>query len=505
MNSVFSEQILADKLSKLNSTQQCIETLSHWCIFHRNKAELVVATWDKQFHSSDMAQKVPLLYLANDILQNSKRKGNEFVTDFWKVLPSALKSVLEKGDDRGKNAVGRLVEIWEARRVFGSRGNPLKDAMLGEESPQPLDFSKKRSRSVSSSVKIVRRDLRSIRTKLSIGGTAEKIVSALHLVLSEHPSEDAEMSKCKSVVHHVRKIEKDVDIACTKANDPRRKSLATELEKEGSILEQCIDKLKSFESNRVALVSQLREALHEQESELEIVRTQMQVAQAQVEEAVNMRKRLNDEQYITVLPPSTDSDFSSSKPVKKSAAAIAAEVADKLTASTSSQLIMSSVLSTFAAEEAKSAGLSKPSDSVSKLETPMSIANSNVFMQAQPMNTPPLNNPYQTLLVPQQSMQTQASSSQAHYHLLPNRTSQQFLQQSGTIMTTAAYGYGSIPPLPPGPPPPPPHMVSPMVPLTQQPMQMAQQLQMQIAPQPPNFQPLQPPGMMYHAHPHHSL
>lgn len=27
MNSVFNEQILADKLSKLNSTQQCIESI----------------------------------------------------------------------------------------------------------------------------------------------------------------------------------------------------------------------------------------------------------------------------------------------------------------------------------------------------------------------------------------------------------------------------------------------------------------------------------------------
>lgn len=86
----------------------CI-ALSHWCIFHRSKAELVVSTWDKQFHSSQMVQKVPLLYLANDILQNSKRKGNEFVTEFWKVLPAALKSVTGTGDDQGKNVVSRLV------------------------------------------------------------------------------------------------------------------------------------------------------------------------------------------------------------------------------------------------------------------------------------------------------------------------------------------------------------------------------------------------------------
>lgn len=86
--------------------------LSHWCIFHRGKAELVVATWDKQFHSSEMVQKVPLLYLANDILQNSKRKGNEFVSEFWKVLPSALKNVHENGDSHGQTVVSRLVSYF---------------------------------------------------------------------------------------------------------------------------------------------------------------------------------------------------------------------------------------------------------------------------------------------------------------------------------------------------------------------------------------------------------
>lgn len=56
-----------------------------------------------------MAQRVPLLYLANDILQNSKRKGNEFVNEFWKVLPEALKDVIEKNDEQGKRVVSRLV------------------------------------------------------------------------------------------------------------------------------------------------------------------------------------------------------------------------------------------------------------------------------------------------------------------------------------------------------------------------------------------------------------
>ena len=59
-----------------------------------------------------MLKKVPLLYLANDILQNSKRKGSEFVAEFWKFLPAALKNVVEKGDDRDKNVVSRLVSFY---------------------------------------------------------------------------------------------------------------------------------------------------------------------------------------------------------------------------------------------------------------------------------------------------------------------------------------------------------------------------------------------------------
>ncbi|XWS41511.1 hypothetical protein CRYUN_Cryun17cG0088000 [Craigia yunnanensis] len=537
MSSIFSEQILTDKLSKLSSTQQCIETLSHWCIFHRSKAELVVATWAKQFHSSQMIQKVPLLYLANDILQNSKHKGNEFVNEFWKVLPEALKDLLEKGDDRGKNVVSRLVGIWEERRVFGSRARSLKDVMLGEEVPPPLELSKKRPRSAS--VRIVKRDSRSIKTKLSIGGTAEKIVSAFHLMLCDQPNEDEVMSKCKLAVHRVRKMEKDVNVACAIAKDPKRKTLSEELEDEENLLKECIEKLKSVEASRATLASQLKEALHEHESELENVRTQVQVTQAQAEEACNMRKRLSDEDYVSTSSATTilsiDANAKAVETPKRTAAAFAAEVADKLAASSSSQMIMHSVLSTFAAEEAKNAVLIKVSaqssslasvpinsvtDAISKSEKSMRIADSNGFMPAQPLAAP-INHSYQSVLVPQPAMQSQSTTSQPQYHMLPNMASQQFLQPSGGTLTP--YGsYGGMPPLPPGPPPPPPYLVSPMVPLTpqllpitqQQPIPSAQQTapltQQQLLPLtqqppvPPSFQPLQPPGMVYYGHPPHS-
>ncbi|CAN1164257.1 Regulation of nuclear pre-mRNA domain-containing protein 1B [Linum perenne] len=523
MNSVFSEQILADKLSKLNSTQQCIETLSHWCIFHQTKAELVVATWHKQFHSSEMVRKVPLLYLANDILQNSKRKGNEFVIEFWKVLPSALKEISSKGDDRGKSVVSRLVKIWEERRVFGSHSRSLKDIMLGEDTLPDLEFSKKRSRAV----KIVKRDSRSIKTKLPIGGAAEKIVSAFHVVDRKRSYEEAEMSNCKSVISRVRKMDNDVDISCRNGKDPKRTTLAKELEEEDKLLKQCIEKLKSVEASRAALVSELKEALNDQESQLEVVRTQMQVAEAQVEEVNVMIKRLKDEDYVPKATTATSVEVDANgnkagQTPKRSAADIAAEVAEKLAASSSSQMIMHSVLSTFAAEAANTTAMkvSTPSTSfassvpISSVKSENSLAmmpNPTVFMSAQPLSTP-TNHTYQSVLLPQPTMQNQVPSSQPQYHMLQNPSPHQYMQPTGGI--DAPYGYGS---LQPGPPPPPPtYMMNPGVPLppqqlsqmTQHQVPITQQqpitLNQQAAAGPPGFRPLQPPGMVYYGHPSRS-
>ncbi|CAJ2667788.1 unnamed protein product [Trifolium pratense] len=541
MDRDFKEQVLADKLAKLNSTQDAITTLSHWCIFNRSYAEQIVATWKIQFDKSDIIRKIPLLYLANDILQNSKRNGNEFVIEFWKVLPAALKDVIAEKNPRGERAVSRLFEVWEERKVFGSRVQNLTDLMLGEDTPPPLDFGNKRPRSAKvmkrDSVKILKRDSRSIKSKLSIGGTTEKIVSAFYLVLSEKANEDAEMSECKSAVQHVRKIEKDVDIACTIAKDPKRITLKKDLEQQQNILKDCIEKLKLFEASRVALISQLKEALHEQESDLENVRTQMQVAQAQIEEAGKMQKRLDSEdssQNASIKTTSAANATSLSEAAnKKSAAAIAAEVADKLTASTSSQLIMSSVLSTFAAQKAKSAGLM--SESTSKPMISMTSSDTHVFMPAQQLTAAP----YPSVLVTQPTMHN-ASPAQGQYNLYCNPSPQQYVQSTGGV-NISPYGYGNIPPLQSVAPQPPfmnqtmqitqqqpvPTYTNQSMQITQQQpvptytdqsmqiaqqqpvptysnqsMQIAQQQPVpvtQYAPAPPSFRPIQPSAMIYYA------
>lgn len=522
MNSAFSEEILADKLAKLNNTQQCIETLSHWCIYHRKNAEQIVQTWDKQFHSSGKEQQVPFLYLANDILQNSKRNGTEFVEEFWKVLPGALKDVTENGDDRGKKVASRLVDIWQERKVFGSRAGGIKDVMLGAAPLPVLDMTKKRPH--SSSIKIVKRDSRSVKLRLGIGGTAERIVSALHTVLSEHADEDSDLEKCKTSMRRVGKMERDVDSACSKAEGPRREVLCTELKDEEANIKNCIEKLKVVEANRAALVSELKEALQEQESELEKVRTQLQLAEAMVHEASNMQRKLKNEPTIP-LPKSASSvdpgKTLSNGQVKEQQKTAAAILADKIAASSNSQQILQSALSKFAAEEAKNSSEAR-SDKRQKtdqlLQVP-SAANAAAFVPMPQVVAATTQQQPQAILVQQAPMQSQVPASQPQYNIY-QAPPQQFVPQPG-VMMGMPYTMNTMAP----PPPPPPQMMnlgrpSPSAPQPQMgvmpqtqppaPSMLQQQMPMNLAPQmqfalpQPGtgpFRPMQPPPGMQYFHP----
>ena len=44
-------------------------------MFHHRYCQQVVETWGRDFHSAPQERKISLLYLANDIMQNSKKDG----------------------------------------------------------------------------------------------------------------------------------------------------------------------------------------------------------------------------------------------------------------------------------------------------------------------------------------------------------------------------------------------------------------------------------------------
>ncbi|KNA08238.1 hypothetical protein SOVF_164330 [Spinacia oleracea] len=362
MGSTFNPQILVEKLTKLNNSQQSIETLSHWCIFHMNKAKLVVETWDRQYHSSPREQRLAFLYLANDILQNSRRKGAEFVAEFWRVLPEALRDVIRNGDDFGKNAARRLINIWDERKVFGSRGHILKEEFVAR---QPENIVNKSGKQLS------------IKFRQSIGIMFDKIISDYETIYGGQLDEDALLSRCTNTVSCLEKLIKDNSSGISSGNFSGS-GFAEEFQGQHAALRECIEQLTTLEASRASLVSHLRDALQEQELKLDQVRRQLQAAQLQSDQVANvsqqfvspdsnivvMEERVVKDDHGSLAPPGFTSGDRQANPVvytrqvpvsDKSAAAAeddsrksaAAAVAAKLTASTASAEMLSHVLTSL--------------------------------------------------------------------------------------------------------------------------------------------------------------
>lgn len=62
-------------------------------------------------------RKLMFMYLANDIIQNSKKKGPEFGKEFETVLPKAFEH-MRRFDEKTRERLGRLLAIWEERGVY---------------------------------------------------------------------------------------------------------------------------------------------------------------------------------------------------------------------------------------------------------------------------------------------------------------------------------------------------------------------------------------------------
>lgn len=81
---------------------------------------VAVVEWRNALHQARPDQYLPLLYVANEVLQNSKRnRGNKFLEAFSPTLGQALVFISQNSNQVER--VRRTVKIWGDRHVFSIR------------------------------------------------------------------------------------------------------------------------------------------------------------------------------------------------------------------------------------------------------------------------------------------------------------------------------------------------------------------------------------------------
>lgn len=123
---------LRAKLSATDITAPTIQSSASAMMRFYESPAIAVTEWRNVLQSCQTSQLLPLLYVANEVLQTSKRnRGNKFLEAFGPILGASLRFICEK-DQGSTEKVRRTAKIWGDRRVFSLRF--VGDILSGLES-----------------------------------------------------------------------------------------------------------------------------------------------------------------------------------------------------------------------------------------------------------------------------------------------------------------------------------------------------------------------------------
>ncbi|KAJ5322851.1 RNA polymerase II large subunit CTD [Penicillium brevicompactum] len=123
----FTDDAVKAKLSALNETQESIVTVAQWVMFHRRHAERTGQIWLSKIRDSPPPKRLNLIYLANEVAQQSKARGkDDFLIAFSPIIVEATSAAYKGASHDYQQRIRRVVEVWRQRNVFEG---PILDAV----------------------------------------------------------------------------------------------------------------------------------------------------------------------------------------------------------------------------------------------------------------------------------------------------------------------------------------------------------------------------------------
>lgn len=118
----FSETTLTLKLSELNPSAPSIQGVSLWLLHHRKHYQTSVRVWYRELGNTKNDRKLTMLYLANDVVQNARKKHPEIVKEFGTVMKPVFSHLAAlQLDPKTEGSLQRLISIWKERQIFDKK------------------------------------------------------------------------------------------------------------------------------------------------------------------------------------------------------------------------------------------------------------------------------------------------------------------------------------------------------------------------------------------------
>lgn len=223
MASSLNEANLEKRLLTVTNTQESIQTLSLWCLHHKVHAKKIIDIWMKVIKKVKISHRLALFYLANDVIQNGKRKGCAQFADAW--LPVVKQTISLVRDEKVRPQIERILTIWNDRSVFDSQFITELHAILGKPSntkaqaavhakilaefkPQKLVDKIRKFKKLESEVEVKQKQFSSLKMDVCNTETLKQLKDKAHGTKFTKEFEDA-TTKLEEFVHILQREVKE--------------------------------------------------------------------------------------------------------------------------------------------------------------------------------------------------------------------------------------------------------------------------------------------------------
>lgn len=145
----FSPEKASEKLNKLTPTQASIVSTSQWFLFHYRNARPLIDIWNSKIVNprTKSSEKLTLLYLCNELLQQSRRdkKYFEFLSYFSETLTHSFKIINKDLSPSDKEKILKIIKVWKDRVLYSERILNKFYENLGTNSQAEIDIEKNKA------------------------------------------------------------------------------------------------------------------------------------------------------------------------------------------------------------------------------------------------------------------------------------------------------------------------------------------------------------------------